>query len=85
MPEQKEMTSYLSVYTSDCNAFCQLDEPTQDAIIYDISEALCISRTDAEDIAKCLYYEPVETSSDTYLCYKIPNFLIRKCFFDKKD
>ena len=61
------------------NNFTDLDEGTQDAIVGDISMALNITNTDAEDVARALFYEPYKDEDELRVRYTLPTILIRKC------
>ena len=70
-----------SNFCVECNGnnFVDLDEGTQDAIIGDISMVLNITNTDAEDVAKALFYEPYHDGDELRVRYTLPIILIRKC------
>jgi hypothetical protein len=77
MDRFREQSNYCVECTG--NNFADLDEGTQDAIIGDISMLLNITNTDAEDVAKALFYTPYTDGDELRVKYNLPIVLIRKC------
>lgn len=77
MDRFREQSNYCAECTG--NNFADLDEGTQDAIIGDISMLLNITNTDAEDVAKALFYTPYTDGDELRVKYNLPIVLIRKC------
>lgn len=77
MERFREQSNFCESCTG--NHFNHLDEGTQDAIIGDISMILNITNTDAEDVAKSLFYIPYHDGDELRVKYTLPMILIRKC------
>ena len=60
------------------NNFISIDEGTQEAIVSDLASFLMISYDDADDIARCLYYEPYYEGTEFRVRYTIPKYIVSK-------
>ena len=68
-------------YKCDGNSFEGIDTETQDAIIFDVASFLGVSTTDAESVARTLFYEPYKENEELRVRYRISAFIVRKCWY----